>query len=108
MVGAVLDAERLLGVGAVNRGRAGVDDAFELRQLAGRFEQDDLAFDVCLDIGERLGQRIAHPSLGGEVDDCLDLRMALDQRGHRRRIGDIDRVECESCPAFELGEPGAL
>jgi hypothetical protein len=79
-----------------------------VRQLARGFEQNDLALDVGLDIGERLGQRVSHSRLGGEVDDRLDIGMALDQRGQRRRIGDIDRLEGKSFSAFEPRQPGVL
>ena len=104
MIGAVLDGERLLRVGAIDRGRTGVDEAFQRRQPPRRFEQHDLALDVRLDIGERLGQRIAHPGLGGEVDDPVDVGVALDQGRHRHRIGDIDRSKHEAIAAFELRE----
>ena len=42
------------------------------------------------------------------MDDRLDIGIALDERGHRRRVGDIDRLEGEAPPAFEPRQPGAL
>ena len=96
LVGAVLDARRLARAVAVDRGRAGVDEALEARQPARRLEQHDLAFDIGVDIGERIGERVAHPGLRREMDDAVDVAVSIDERRHRREIGDIDGVELEA------------
>ncbi len=38
---------------------------------------------------------MAHPGLGGEMDDGGDIGMGRDHACHRRAVGDVDGVEAE-------------
>ena len=42
------------------------------------------------------------------MNDRVDTGMAAGETGHRRRIGDVDLVELEPCPALQLRQPGLL
>ncbi len=83
----VIDARRLLGVAAIDRGRAGINERCHSRQAAYRLEHDDLPHHVRLDIGVGILQRMADAGLGREMDDAIDLGVASDDRGDRRTVG---------------------
>ena len=70
VVDAVLDRERQLAVGTVDRARRGIDQVLDAVVAAGLedvHEADDVAFNV----GVRVLQRVAHAGLGGEIDHAL-------------------------------------
>jgi len=82
MVDAVLDRERQLAVGAVDRTGRGVDQVFDAA-MAASFEDVEEADDVAVDVGARVLQRVAHAGLRGEVDHAVGLEGV--ERGVQRR-----------------------
>ncbi len=94
MIDPVLDREGQLGIAAIDRAGAGIDHVLD-RAVPGQFEQVDVAGQVRADIGLRVLDRIAHPGLGAEMDDPVDLaplQRAL-QRGH---VGKVEVVESKA------------
>jgi len=57
--------------------------------------------DVAVDIGLWVVQRVAHPRLGGQVDDPIKA-LALEQRPHGRRIGQIQPLKPETAGPVAL------
>ena len=60
--------------------------------LAGEFEQFEMADKVAMAVGARILDRIAHPGLGAEMDDSVDLDVT-DGGGKGRLIGKIDGMK---------------
>ena len=105
IVDPVIDRERLLLVGAIDRGRARIDETAQPLEPARRFEHHDLSHHVRAHIDVGIDQRIAHACLGREVDDPGDLGMARDDAGHRVLVGDVDLVKLEPPRAVKLRQP---
>src|SRR6185437_15167541 len=107
-VDAVLDAERLLLVRAIDRGRTRIDETIEPWKAAGRFEQDHLAHDVAVDIGVRVLQRVAHAGLCREMDDPRYVAITCEHFGDTVAVGDVDLVKDEIRIALEPFETSLL
>jgi hypothetical protein len=104
----VAGAEGLLGVAAIDRGGARIDEAVEARQAARRLEQRQLAGDVRIDVGVGIDQRVADAGLRREMDDAGDLGMRGKEAGDRLAVRDVDAMKGEPCPRPELGQPRLL
>ena len=80
----------------------------EARQLAAGLEQNHVAFDVAAQIGVGIDQRIAHPGLGRQVNDPVDVGMRVEQRPDRVPVGDIEAPKGEPVPALQKVQPRLL
>jgi hypothetical protein len=103
VVDGIVDRERDLGVGAVDRRRAGVDEVLDA-VVAAAFEQVGEADDVGLHVGVRILQRVAHAGLRGEVDDGIEVAL-LEQVLHHHAVGDVVLEEAEVGVGFQLFQP---
>ncbi len=106
VVDRVVGGERNLGVGAVDAGRAGVDEVLDA-VVAAAFEQVGEADDVRLHVGVRILQRVAHAGLRGEVDDGVEVAF-LEQVFHHHAVGDVVLEEAEVGVGLELLQPREL
>ena len=71
------------------------------------FQDIGEADQIGVDIGIRVGQRVAHAGLGGEMHDVWKAVLG-EQRGHGGAVGEIELGEAEACELGELGEPRLL
>ena len=74
---------------------------------AATLEHVEEAGQVCIDIGVRIDQRIAHTGLRREMHHIGEL-MRGEQLGHFGTICDIERLEAKRRKAAQLGEPRLL
>ena len=100
VVDRVVGGERNLGVGAVDAGRAGVDEVLDA-VVAAAFEQVGEADDVGLHVGVRILQRVAHAGLRGEVDDGVEVAFFEQVFGHHA-VGDVVFEEAEVGVGLQL------
>ena len=70
VVDILMDREGHRGIGAIDTGTAGVNQMFDV-VMAAAFQDVGKTDDVAVDVGQRIGDRVAHPGLGGQVDDAL-------------------------------------
>ena len=94
--------------GAVDRGRAGVDQVLEVRQPAAGLHHDHLAHHVGRDVGVGVDQRVAHAGLRGQVDHPRDVRIGLEQSRHRLAVRHVGPVEGEAAIGREPVDPSLL
>ena len=80
----------------------------EAARRAGELEDRDVAHEVGAHVDEGVFQRIAHPGLGGEVDDAIDARVPGHRRPQRLMVGNIEAVKSEAGFAREPREPRLL
>ena len=93
----VVDRKRLLGVGAIDRRRAGIDHVRDAA-MPREFEEVHLPDEVRLDIGVRVLERIAHPGLRTEMDDPVEFQRG--ERGvERMAVGEVELLEGEAIAA---------
>ncbi len=67
-----------------------------------------MARHIGLDIGVRIDQRIAHPRLGGEMEDPLDALVGIGEFLHGAAIGDVEALEGEIPETLEQREARLL
>ena len=65
--------------------------------VAARLEDVQEAGDVGADVLVRVGQRVPHARLRGEVDDAVEA-VAREQAFDRRAVGDVELLEREAGP----------
>ena len=75
---------------------------------AARLQHVEMADHVGLDIGLRIGQRIAHAGLCGQMDDPVDLVGPGQQLGHRPRCGNVALLEAERFVPLQALKPSLL
>ena len=95
-VGAVLDRERQLGVAAIDRARAGIDQVLEIGQMPAQLQHGHVADQVGPHIGERMIQRIAHPRLRRQVNHVPQTADPCHFAQHAVVVGDVQPVEAEA------------
>ena len=90
-------------IGPIDRTRRGVEDVARAMMPAGlQHRQEPVEIGALIGVG-RL-DRIAHPGLGGEMDDEIGAGL-LKELEHRLVVAEIAIVECETGLAFENFEP---
>ena len=104
----VLDGERQLGVVAVDRGGAGVDEVAAARVGAGQLQHHQVALDVRVGVVVGGREGVAHAGLGRQVDVVGDVRVGLGDACHRRAVGDVGLDEGEAGVLPQLRQPGLL
>src|SRR5262249_5404127 len=106
MVDIVRNAERPAAVGAVDRGRGGINEmpAFGVPAPLKHVEE---ARDISVDIGVRIDQGMAHAGLRGEMHDGRKA-MRSKQVGDRLSVRDVDPRKRELRERLELLDAGLL
>jgi len=75
--------------------------------VAATFQNVEKAYDIGVDIGLRILQRVAHPGLRGKMDDRSELAVA--EHGFREfAIGEIEPVKSEILVLAKNREPRLL
>ena len=105
MVHWVAHRERGLLVGAIDRGRTGIDQMLKAGKGARQFQHHHLAHDIGGDIGVWIDQRVAHAGLGCEMHDAGDAGEVGGQLQHAVTVCDIDLVEIERLVGRQLRQP---
>ena len=62
--------------------------------------------DIAVDIGPRILERVAHPSLGRQMN--YPGKALAEQVGHCRRVGNIDAMETEAAMRLQILQPRVL
>ena len=106
MINRVTHRKGRLFVGAIDRGRTGIDEMLEALEGARQFQHDGLAHDVGGNIGKRVLQRIADPRLCRQVYDAGDV--LISQGHHRVLVGDIGLAKREVLVGGKLRQAGIL
>ena len=75
--------------------------------MAAAFEHIDETFEVRLHIGLRIGERIAHARLRGQMEHQREA-VLIEQRVHARRVGEIEFGEGKTRPLGKLLQPRLL
>jgi hypothetical protein len=71
-----------------------------------RLQQHELSFHVGVGVRKWVLQRVAHPRLGCEVDDAVDVGMIANKAPDRPAVGDVQPLEAEPGLTRELAESG--
>lgn len=104
VVDRVCDGKGYFGVSAVHAGAAGIYEVLHAVVAAG-FEHVAKADEVALDVGLRVGERVAHAGLRGQVNDALGLLSSKD--GHQACcVCHVGFDEAELLPGAQLLQPG--
>src|SRR6478735_4968983 len=103
MINTVHYREWQLGISAIDRARACVDHMPDLAP-AGELQYVQVSNQICLHVRMRILDRISHPRLRAEMDDCIEIA-GSDAGADSRGIGEIDLFELELVtPATQFGE----
>lgn len=100
VVDIVMLAEGQLGVATIHTGTAGISQVLDA-VVPARFQDVGEALHVGINIGVRVGKRIAHPGLGRQVDDALGL-FSGKQVGHALAVSHVQLMEGEVRVAAEV------
>ena len=102
----VADGERHLGIGAIDAGRAGIDQMADLL-VAARLEDVEEADQVAVRVGMRVLQRVADAGLCCEVQHALRAQLG-EQPARGIGIRDVGLDEAEALVRRELRQAGVL
>ena len=103
MVDIVVHRKRHARIGAVDRGRRGIEQ-MPAAVMAAAFQDVGEAGEVGVDIGIRIGQRVTHAGLRAEMHDVRKAVLG-EQLRHGGAVGEIAFDELEARQFGELGEP---
>jgi hypothetical protein len=106
MVDVLVHRERHIRVRTVHRARRGKDEVLDAVVTAA-LEHVERADEIAVGIGMRVFDRVAHASLGTEMDRARNARGGK-QRLHRGAVGEIDLLEPETTRPRKAGEPRPL
>ena len=73
----------------------------ELRQPAAGLQHYEFTHHVGVDVGVGVLKRMPDAGLGGEVDDLVQARLAINEREHRFAIGDVQLMKRKAIAPFE-------
>ena len=103
MIDVVCTEKGIVVFGPVHGARRGVDEMAHARMTAA-FEHVDEADEVAVDVGVRMGQRVADSRLGRQVDYNVE-PLRLEQPRHGRPVSQIELLKAEPRMRFELRQP---
>lgn len=89
----VVRRERHPRVGTVDAGTAGIDQVLDF-VVAAALQNIAKTNQIALDVGVRVGQRVTHASLRGEMDDALEIFFGK-QFVQRNRVSHVHADEAE-------------